>query len=55
VRHGVLATLIELRVVRYRPRFSVMLRASRRKMFKSPHLEPEQIDYLYSELVCVPW
>jgi hypothetical protein len=55
MRHGALATLAELRVVGHRPRFSVVLRTSRRKMFKSPHLEPEQIDNLYSELVCVPW
>jgi hypothetical protein len=24
-------------------------------MFKSPSLEPAQIDYLYSELVCLSW
>jgi hypothetical protein len=55
VRHGALVTLTEPRVVGYRPRFSVLLRTPRRKMFKSPHLEPDQIDYLYSELVCVVW
>jgi hypothetical protein len=55
VRHGVLATLAELRVVGQRPRGSVMLRTPRRKMFKSPSLRPDQIDYLYSELVCVAW
>lgn len=55
-RHGALASLAELRVVGgRRPRSSVLLRSPRRKMFKSPHLEPEQIDYLYSELVCVAW
>ena len=31
------------------------LRSPRRKMFRSPRLEPAQIDYLYSELVCVSW
>lgn len=55
VRHGLPATLAELRVVRHRPRLSLMLRAPRRKMFKSSHLTADQIDYLYSELVCVAW
>ena len=55
LRHGVLATLAEPRVVGRRPRPSIMLRAPRRKMYKSAHLEPDQIDYLYSELVCVGW
>ncbi|MBX6722001.1 MAG: hypothetical protein IRY92_01990 [Dactylosporangium sp.] len=54
-RHGVLAILAELRVVRHRPRLSVMVRSPRRKMFKSDHLTADQIDYLYSELVCVTW
>lgn len=55
VRHGAAVTLAELRVVGYRPRFSVLQRTPRRKMFKSPHLTPDQVDYLYSELVCVAW
>lgn len=55
LRHGVLATLAELRVVGHRPRPSIMLRAPRRKMYRSAHLAPDQIDYLYSELVCVGW
>ena len=55
VHHRVLATLAELRVVRQRPTPSVRLRSARPKMFKSPRLAPEQIDYLYSELVCVAW
>ena len=54
-RHGILATLAELRVVTYRPRFSKLLSKPRPKMFKSSHLNPEQIDNLYSELVCVAW
>jgi hypothetical protein len=54
-RHGALATLAEQRVVGYRPRLAFTLRTPRRKMFRSPNLEPAQIDYLYSELVCVPW
>jgi hypothetical protein len=55
LRHGVAATLAELRVIGHRPRFSVLLRTPRRKMFKSPRLAPDQVDYLYSELVCVAW
>jgi hypothetical protein len=55
VRHGVLAILAELRIVGPRPRLSVLLSRPRRKMFKSTRLSPDQIDYLYSELVCVAW
>jgi hypothetical protein len=55
LRHGVLATLAELRIVGYRPRLSFMIRAPRPKMYRSPSLGPAQIDDLYSELVCVPW
>jgi hypothetical protein len=53
--HGALATLAEERIVGYRPRPSFRLRSPRRKMFRSASLEPAQIDYLYSELVCVSW
>jgi hypothetical protein len=55
IRHGALATLAEERVVKHRPRLSFGLRSPRRKMFRSPHLEQSDIDYLYSELVCVSW
>ena len=55
LRHGAVATLAEDRVVGHRPRLSFLLRSPRRKMFRSPDLEPAQIDYLYSELVCVSW
>jgi hypothetical protein len=54
-RHGAPATLAEERVLGYRPRLALRLRSPRRKMFRSANLEPAQIDYLYSELVCVPW
>jgi hypothetical protein len=54
VRHGAAATLVEDRVVE-RPRPSIGLRAQRRKMFRSAYLEPGDIDYFYSELVCVSW
>lgn len=55
IHHGAVASLAELPVVSHRPRLSMLLRSPRRKMFLSPHLEPHQIDYLYSELVCVAW
>lgn len=55
LRHGVLATLAELRLIGRRPRWSVLLRSPRPKMFKSHRLDAEQIDNLYSELVCVAW
>jgi hypothetical protein len=55
LRHGALLTLAELRVVNHRPRLSMLLRDHRRKMFRSPRLAADQIDYLYSELVCVAW
>jgi hypothetical protein len=55
LRHGVLATLAELRIVGRVPRWAVPLSSGRRKMFRSPRLEAAQIDNLYSELTCVPW
>jgi hypothetical protein len=55
LRHGIPATLVEPRVTGHRPAGSVLLRAPRRKMFRSPRLAAQQIDYLYSELVCVAW
>ncbi|MDM4718583.1 hypothetical protein QTQ03_02830 [Micromonospora sp. WMMA1363] len=55
LRHGVVATLAELRVVGRRPSLSVLLPDTRRKMFRSDSLDPDDIDYLYSELVCLNW
>jgi hypothetical protein len=55
IHHRALAMLAEERVVGYRPRPSLTWRWPRRKMFRSPSLAPSQIDYLYSELVCVSW
>lgn len=54
VCHGLVAVLGELRIIGDRPRLSFELNAWP-KMYSSPSLEPEQIDNLYSELVCVPW
>jgi hypothetical protein len=55
LRHHVLVTLAERRVVGYRPPRSITLSRPRPKMFRSDRLKPDQIDYLYSELTCVAW
>jgi hypothetical protein len=54
-RHGAVATLAEPRVLGHRPRPSVEIRPPRRRMFRSARLDPQDVDYLYSELVCVAW
>ena len=55
IHHGAVGTLVEPRIVGHRPRHSVAIRSPRRKMFRSDDLAPAQVDYLYSELVCVAW
>lgn len=55
LRHRAAAMLVEDRVVGARPGLAFALRSPRRRMFRSAELEPAQIDYFYSELVCVPW
>jgi hypothetical protein len=54
VRHGLVATLAEVRTIQRRPRLSFEL-DNWPKMYRSADLEPVQIDDLYSELTCVPW
>jgi hypothetical protein len=54
VRHRLVATLGELRIIGHQPRLSFKLNAWP-KMYRSANLEPEQIDNLYSELACVPY
>ncbi|UXA12966.1 hypothetical protein KXD97_03650 [Mycobacterium sp. SMC-8] len=57
MRRGLVATLIERRVIGGEPGLPLMsfrLR-DRPKMYRGAGLEPHQIDYLYSELACVPW
>lgn len=54
VRHGLLATLAELRIIGPRPPLSFKV-VSWPKMYRSDSLGPDQIDDLYSELICVPW
>lgn len=55
LRHRTLVTLAEHRVAGRPPRLSRPLRAPRRRMYRSPQTPAESIDYLYSELTCVPW
>jgi hypothetical protein len=54
-RFGILATLIENRQGVLPPSLSIALRSPRPKMFRSGRLVPSEVDYLYSELTCVPW
>jgi hypothetical protein len=53
-RHAVPATLVELRFAG-RPAGSYLAPSSRPRMFRSPTLKAEQVDYLYSELACLAW
>jgi hypothetical protein len=55
LRHGAAAMLAEDRIVGRRPRLSARLKSPKRRMFLSPRLGPDHIDYFYSELVCVSW
>jgi len=54
VRRRLVATLAELRIIEHEPRLSFKLN-NWPTMYRSANLEPGQIDYLYSELECVPW
>lgn len=54
-RHGILATLLETRLVGFRPRGGLLLNSPRPKMYRGSSIDEKQIDYLYSELVNVPW
>lgn len=55
VHHAAAGMLLERAVIDHRFRLAVVLNSPRRKMFLSSTLEPAQIDYLYSELVCLSW
>lgn len=55
LRHRTLVTLAEHRVAGRPPRISRPQRTPRRRMFRSPRTPASSIDYLYSELTCVPW
>jgi hypothetical protein len=53
-RHRLLATSAELRIIGYKPSLSFKM-APPPKMYRSASLEPDQIDDMYSELVCLPY
>ena len=55
LRHRALVTLVERRVVGRRPKLSWEQHSPRPKMFRSGQVPARSIDYLYSELTCVPW
>jgi hypothetical protein len=55
LRRRIPITLIEDRVLGRNLGWFNSPRFERRKMYKSSRLGPQQIDNLYSELVCVPW
>lgn len=55
VRHRALVTLAERRVAGEVPRLSRRQRAPRPKMYRALGSSPTSVDYLYSELTCVPW
>jgi hypothetical protein len=54
MRHRLVATLADLRTIGHEPRLTFKLK-NWPKMYRSASLEAGQIDYLYSELECVPW
>lgn len=53
-RERLVATLAETRMIG-RPPGAIDVPETRRKMFRSEHLAADQLDYLYSELTCLPW
>lgn len=58
LRHRTLVTLAERRVAGRAPRISRPQRSPRPRMFRStgtPATPAAAVDYLYSELTCVPW
>ncbi|WP_374458261.1 hypothetical protein [Nocardioides sp.] len=55
LRHRALVTLAERRVAGRPPRLSRRQAAPRPRMFRGDGLSPRSVDYLYSELMCVPW
>jgi hypothetical protein len=54
LRHGMAVTLAERRIVGRRPRHSFTA-AGQRRMYRGEDVTDGDIDYLYSELTCVPW
>lgn len=58
IRHGIVFSLVELRLLGGQPRGSYLLASARPKMFRSPRgasLPVDAVDNLYSELALVAW
>lgn len=53
LRHGAVAHVVDEAIATYRPRLSLR-KARVRRMFRSDRVRPDQLDYLYSELACLP-
>jgi hypothetical protein len=54
-RHAIPFTLVERRFAGAPPWHAVALRSPRPAMVRSSTVDPADVDYLYSELTCVPW
>jgi hypothetical protein len=54
IRHRLLATVAELRIIGTRPSLSLKVTTGP-KAYRSASLDPSKIDYLYSEFLCLPW
>ncbi len=53
--HGIPLTLAEPRILGFVPRFGRDQRTPRPKMIRSTVLDPDRLDYLYSELALIQW
>lgn len=53
--HGLPFTLAERRILGFDPAWGIELTRPRPKMIRGGRLDPELVDYLYSELVLVEW
>lgn len=54
-RHGIAFSLDERRLTGDPPWHAVALRTPRPAMVRGADVDPARVDYLYSELTCVPW
>lgn len=55
LRHGIAFMLAERRILGFVPRFGRDQRTPRAKMLRSAVLDPDRLDYLYSELALMQW
>lgn len=55
LHHAAVATLVETRLAGGQPTGATLVSNPRPKMFRSDSLDADNIDYLYSELTCLPW